>query len=101
MGSIRGAVRSPGATLRPVKSETPDLIKAILAAIVGTALADRQIQPAERTVLRAIIERYGLEEGELIRAMDERPRTMLADQGPDGELERMQVMRYAVLAAQA
>ncbi|MBI4866174.1 MAG: TerB family tellurite resistance protein [Candidatus Wallbacteria bacterium] len=81
--------------------KVPELVQAIVSAVLGTALADGTIQPEEREVLRAVAEQFDLEEGELIEAVEARPRPVVPDPGALGSLERVALMRYAVLAAQA
>ncbi len=82
-------------------SKIPDMIEAIVGAIVGTALADGTIQDEERVVLRGVIDQFGLEEGDLVRIIENHPKPVLIDTGEGSEMERLQLMRYAVLAAQA
>ncbi|MBI3893304.1 MAG: TerB family tellurite resistance protein [Candidatus Wallbacteria bacterium] len=84
-----------------MKRKVPELVQAIVSAVLGTALADGTIQPEERIVLRAVLEQFDLEEGDLIDAAESHPLPVVPDRGSLGSLEKMALMRYAVLAAQA
>jgi uncharacterized membrane protein YebE (DUF533 family) len=81
--------------------EIPPLIQAILGGILGTALADGQLQPQERALLRALVSEFELEDGDLVTSFEELVPPRLAPEGPLSDIERLSIMRYAVLAAQA
>ncbi|MBI4859033.1 MAG: TerB family tellurite resistance protein [Candidatus Riflebacteria bacterium] len=81
--------------------KVPPIVKAIIGAVFGTALADGELQESERNVLRAIVQEMDLEEGALASSFEPGQHVGRESAAELTDVERNEVMRYAILAAVA
>ena len=76
------------------------LVGGILKGVLAMALADGELQQEERELIELLTERFGLEEGELIKAVgDAKSLDKAAFEGKLDHEDKVMVAQYAVMAA--